>query len=160
MMRVPSAGSLSVFILAAVVAGVPAAKAQGGYGTGKAASRQVTLQYVGGELCVTVLPDPATVWRGTKRTPIRRVDWLVVDAEERYWEIRYAPDKDGAEGNYFNASGTIDIPCGDNLFRTRNPQDPGRDGARWPYSITVYSCVDGSKGERLCEKDPEIDWGR
>lgn len=159
-MNVRRAGSITVLLLATVVLGAAPAVAQGGpFGPGKTDSRQVTLDHVGGELCVTVYPDPATVWRPGKKNKIRKVDWVVVDDEAYYWEIRYAPEKPGAEEDYFATSAPIDIPCDANVFNTRPPRDPGQDGARWPYEIRVYACVDGEKGELLCVKDPEIDWG-
>lgn len=158
-MNASRARSLPLLFLAATVLAAAPAAAQGGPGPGRTDSRQVTLDYVGGELCATVFPDPATVWRPGKPNKIRKVDWVVVDEEDLYWEIRYAPEKPGAEEDYFATSAPIDVPCGDNLFRTRPPKDPGRDGARWPYEIRVYACADGAKGELLCVKDPEIDWG-
>jgi len=153
------ARSIPVLLLAAVASSAAPAAAQGGFGPGKTDSRQVTLDHVGGELCATVYPDPATIWRPGKKSKIRKVDWVVVDEEDYYWEIRYAPEKPGAEEDYFESSAPIDIPCGDNLFRSKNPRDPGKDGTAWPYTVTVYSCVDGQRGELLCVKDPEIDWG-
>ena len=30
--------------------------------------------------------------------------------------------------------------------------------AEWPYSVAVYSCVDGARGDLLAEVDPRIVW--
>ena len=30
--------------------------------------------------------------------------------------------------------------------------------AEWPYSITVYACIDGAKAQKIAAVDPRIIW--
>ncbi len=122
---------------------------------------EVTMIYVGGEICVEVDKQRATIYRD--RRP-KRVKW-VVKQDGNYWEIRYQasgatdPDKGEGMGDFFSSSGNLDIGCSEHATRTELPAMLAPANASWPYMIKVYECNGGVKGRPLCELDPIIDWG-
>lgn len=127
---------------------------------GSSKFNDVTMIYVGGESCVVVDKDPAVIFHNKKP---RRARW-VVTVPGKYWEIRYQPTpgpsqgKKPGTGDYFAGSGNLDIGCTETSVPSALPGlTPAK--ASWPYKIRVFECNGPSKGEFLCELDPNIDWG-
>ena len=112
---------------------------------------------VTGRTAVKVQPRDAKLWRNNPDKP-KRVEWIAVNNtpyEEVFWEIRYDPSKGEGTADYF---GDVDIECGQkeiNVLPNRIPDSPM---AEWPYSVTVYGCVDGTKRQELATLDPRVIW--
>ena len=100
---------------------------------------------------VKVQPRDAKIWRNTPDKP-KKVNWWIdqqhLVRSELFWELRYDPDKGGGTENYF---GDVDIECGETAIKVQPDKKPDFPYAQWPYSVTVYACVDGTKGEKLAE---------
>ena len=114
-------------------------------------TKHVDLSYSADE-CV-VGDDLVFVFRNKKP---KKVKFWANPAKTYYWEIEYDSSKPDAEGDFF---GTIEpIGCKDNHTITLPNEDVPSDGKLhyFPYKITVYECVDGTKGEEVCAKDPRI----
>ena len=97
--------------------------------------------------------DTVFVFRDQKP---KKVKFWANPSQTYYWEIAYDGSKQDAEGDFF---GPVDpIGCGDNHTTTDNNSGVPDDGNPhyWPYSISVYECVDGQQGSLLCEKDPRV----
>lgn len=106
---------------------------------------------------IRVMPPAAKIWRDNPGKPTK-VNWgtLNVSAYQGlFWEIRYDPTKSEGSGNYF---GDIDIECGENLKIVEPETTPDIPNAEWPYSVTVYACVDGVKAQKLATVDSRIVW--
>ena len=106
---------------------------------------------------ITIAPENAMIWRNKPDKP-KKVNWKTINNsshDQILWELRYDPDKGGGTANYF---GDVDIECGKDAIKVQPDKKPDFPYAQWPYSITVYACVDGSKGEKLAEVDPRIVW--
>lgn len=123
-------------------------------------SREVTLTAVAdgaGGCTITVNPETAIISRGNNQK-IKKVYWvseLNPEFGELYWELRYDPGKGGGSENYF---GDVNLACGEASIKVQPKPKPSIPNAEWPYMVTVYSCVDGAKGEYLCMVDPRIKW--
>ena len=115
----------------------------------------VTLTFVGGDECVSLDKPRATIFRD--KNP-KKVKWEV-EAEGRYWEIRFDETKPDAVDDYLNNSGRLDIKCKKSKVRTVVPDKFIPEGATWPYKILVYECDGSEQLELICEHDPNIDWG-
>ena len=110
-----------------------------------------------GDYGIRVMPPDATIWRNKPNKP-KKINWttLAVSAYEGlYWEIRYDPSKGGGSANYF---GDVDIECGETKKKVQPDKKPEVPNAEWPYSVTVYACVDGAKAQELATVDPRIIW--
>ena len=122
-------------------------------------AREVTLSLAanaGGGLAISVSPEAASISRG-ENAKIKKVYWVAATNElypQLFWELRWDPDKGGATENYF---GDVDLACGVASLKVQ-PEKPKIPNAEWPYAITVFSCVDGAKGEVLATVDPRIIW--
>jgi len=111
-----------------------------------------------GAATINVDPEDATIWRNKPDKP-KKVYWMTENNssyDELFWELRYDPDKGGGSANYF---GDVDIACGESDIKVQPDKKPDIPYAEWPYSVTVYSCVDGEKSEMILEVDPRIKWG-
>ena len=111
-----------------------------------------------GNASIGVDPENAQIWRNKPDKP-KKVYWMTVNEssyDELFWELRYDPSKGGGSANYF---GDVDIACGKTDIKVQPDRKPDAPYAEWPYSVTVYSCVDGAKGDMLAEIDPRIKWG-
>ena len=119
---------------------------------------QLTLMDDGsGALAISVDPENAQIWRNKPDKP-KKVYWYTANEssyDELYWELRYDPGKGGGTANYF---GAVDIECGKDSIKVQPDKKPDEPYAEWPYSVTVYSCVDGERGDMLAEVDPRIVW--
>ena len=110
-----------------------------------------------GAASISVEPEDAQIWRKKPDKP-KKVNWETVNKSRHtqlFWELRYDPDKGGGSANYF---GDVDIACGETAEKVQPDKKPDFPYAQWPYSVTVYSCVDGAKGAKLAEVDPRIVW--
>ena len=110
-----------------------------------------------GKATISVNPEDAMIWRNKPKKP-KKINWKTVNNspyDETFWELRYDPGKGGGSENYF---GDADIECGETAKKVQPDKKPDFPYAQWPYSITVYACVDGAKGEKLAEVDPRIVW--
>ena len=122
-------------------------------------AREVTLSLganAGGGLAISVSPEAASISRG-ENAKIKKVYWVAATNElypQLFWELRWDPDKSGATENFF---GDVDLACGVASLKVQ-PEKPKIPNAEWPYAITVFSCVDGAKGEVLATVDPRIIW--
>jgi len=122
-------------------------------------AREVTLSLAAnadGGLAISVSPEAAAISRGNN-AKLKKVYWVAAANElypQLFWELRWDPDKGGATENYF---GDVDLACGV-ASRKVQPDKPKVPNAEWPYAITVFSCVDGAKGEVLATVDPRIIW--
>ena len=122
-------------------------------------AKQVTLALAGDAesgFTITVDPETAEIERGNT-AKIKKVYWAGVGTEQHpevYWELRWDPDKGGGSENYF---GDVDLACGVGSLKVQ-PDKPKIPNAQWPYAVTAYSCVEGSRGERLASVDPRIVW--
>ena len=123
-------------------------------------AREVTLKAMSdgaGGCTITVSPENAIISRGNN-AKIKKVYWVGEanpELGELYWEIRYDPGKGGGTENYF---GDVNLGCGAGSIKVQPKPKPKIPNAEWPYMVTVYSCVDGAKGEYLCTVDPRIKW--
>ena len=142
--------SLIVFAIALVTAG-----------TGEAADKtDVELKITvddAGNAAISVDPESAQIWRNKPDKP-KKVYWYTANEssyDELYWELRYDPGKGGGTANYF---GDVDIECGKDSIKVQPDKKPDAPYAEWPYSVTVYSCIDGARGDMLAEVDPRIVW--
>lgn len=109
-----------------------------------------------GSCSIAVDPETAVIQRGPN-AKIKKVYWESLPNDlhaELFWELRWDPEKGGATENYF---GDVDLACGVDNIKVQ-PDKPKIDNAEWPYAVTVFSCVDGAKAERLCTVDPRIRW--
>jgi hypothetical protein len=110
-----------------------------------------------GNAAISVDPESAQIWRNKPDKP-KKVYWYTANEssyDELYWELRYDPGKGGGTANYF---GDVDIECGKDSIKVQPDKKPDAPYAEWPYSVSVYSCVDGAKGDMLAEVDPRIVW--
>ncbi len=118
---------------------------------------KLTLTVSGGSATITVDPVDAWVWRKKANKP-KKINWKTINISahsQLFWEIRYDPSKGGGTADYF---GDVDIACGESEKKVQPDKKPDFPYAQWPYSITVFSCVDGNKGEELASVDPRIIW--
>lgn len=110
-----------------------------------------------GASTITVDPENTQIWRNKPNKP-KKIYWKTVNNSSHaqlFWELRYDPEKGGGTANYF---GDVDLECGTTSIKVQPDKKPDFPFAQWPYSVTVYSCVDGSKGQKLAEVDPRIVW--
>ena len=110
-----------------------------------------------GVASITVDPEDAQIWRNKPDKP-KKINWTTVNGsshEQLFWELRYAPDKGGSSADYF---GAVDITCGETEKKVQPDKKPDIPNAQWPYSVTVFRCADGVKGEELASVDPRIVW--
>lgn len=147
-------GALTTVTMLVFCGGLTANSAAG------ADKKDVTLTFTvdsAGASKVTVHPETAEVWRNKPDKP-KKVNWVAVNNSpysELFWELRYEPGKGGASENYF---GNVDLACGKTEIKVQPDKKPAIASAQWPYSISVFTCVDGAKGEKLAEVDPRIVW--
>jgi hypothetical protein len=146
---------LATMTLAIVVAALLIA------GSAQAADRKdvkLTLTvYSAGTATISVDPEDATIWRNKPDKP-KKVNWKTINKstyDELFWELRYEPSKGGGTADYF---GDVDIACGETERKVQPDKKPDFPYAQWPYSVAVYSCVDGARGAKLAEVDPRIVW--
>ncbi len=124
-------------------------------------AKEVTLEFAiddGGACSITVVPETGVIQRGNN-AKIKKVYWVALPNDqypELFWELRWDPDKGGATENYF---GDVNLACGVDTIKVQ-PDKPKIDGAEWPYAVTVFACVDGTRAEQLCSVDPRIRWER
>jgi hypothetical protein len=110
-----------------------------------------------GTASITVDPEDAQIWRNKPNKP-KKVHWKTANSSsqaELFWELRYDPDKGGGSADYF---GEVDIACGETDTKAQPDKKPDFPYAQWPYSVTVYACADGAKGQQLATVDPRIVW--
>lgn len=110
-----------------------------------------------GTATISVDPEDATIWRNKPDKP-KKVNWKTINKstyDELFWELRYEPSKGGGTADYF---GDVDIACGETERKVQPDKKPDFPYAQWPYSVAVYSCVDGARGAKLAEVDPRIVW--
>ena len=119
---------------------------------------QLTLKLaINGNTLIKVQPRDAKIWRDNPDKP-KKINWWTVNFtsfDELFWELRYEPSKGEASANYF---GDVDIECREDEITIRPGRTPDIPKAQWPYSITVYACVDGVKAQKLATIDPSIIW--
>jgi hypothetical protein len=123
---------LAIMALAAVIAGLMIA------GTAEAADTKDV------KLTLTV-SSAGTNWQTVNESSHNQL----------FWELRYDPGKGGGTANYF---GDVDIECGTTAIKVQPDKKPDFPYAQWPYTVTVYACVDGVKGQELANIDPRIVW--
>jgi len=122
--------------------------------------RQITLELTAdgsGNYGIDVQPDPAIIWRG-KKQKMKKVEWVSVanpQHDQLYWELRWDTSKGGGSENYF---GDVDLQCGADSVKAQPKPKPKIPRAEWPYSVAVYSCSGGAKGQLLKKIDPRIRW--
>lgn len=111
-----------------------------------------------GRPVIKVMPRNAKIWRNKPDKP-KKVEWWVdenfTSYYELYWEIRYDPSKGGGTANFF---GDVDLKCGETEKKVQPDKTPEVANAEWPYSITVYGCLDGVKAQKIATIDPRIVW--
>jgi hypothetical protein len=110
-----------------------------------------------GTASIAVDPEDVQIWRNKPNKP-KKVYWKTVNNsshDQLFWELRYDPGKGGGTANYF---GDVDIECGTTSIKVQPDKKPAFPYAQWPYSVAVYVCVDGAKGDLLAEVDPRIVW--
>jgi hypothetical protein len=110
-----------------------------------------------GRQVITVDPAYAKIWRNKPDKP-KKINWKTTNNspyEDLFWEIRYDPSKGGGTADYF---GDVDIECGQAAIKVQPDKTPDFPNAEWPYSVTVFVCVDGVKGKELATVDPRIIW--
>ncbi len=132
-------------------------------GSAAAADKKTTIQLmldqnVNGVAFIQVQPRDAKIWRNKPDKP-KKVEWWweinKTSFDELFWEIRYDPSKGEGTANYF---GDVDIECGKSEIKVQPDKKPDFPKAEWPYSITVYACVDGVKAQEIATIDPRIIW--
>ena len=149
-----------LFVAVFVMCGVMLLQATGASADNDA--RDVTLTVLDdgtGGCTITVSPETAVISRGNDKK-IKKVYWVNGDSPgfgELYWELRYDPGKGGGSENYF---GDVNLACGESSIKVQPKPKPKIPNAEWPYMVTVYSCVDGAKGEYLCYGGPTDQVGR
>jgi hypothetical protein len=123
--------------------------------------REVTLELSmdgAGNPTIIVSPETATIWRNAQGK-VKKVVWVATpDTQygELYWELRWDPsNKGGGSENFF---GNVDLPCGVSQIKVQPKPKPKIPYAQWPYMVTVYSCPNGAKGQKLVTVDPRIRW--
>lgn len=125
-----------------------------------AESKDITLKLTvddAGAATITVDPEDAQIWRNKPNKP-KKVHWKTANSSshaELFWELRYDPDKGGGSADYF---GEVDVACGETGTKVQPDKKPDFPYAQWPYSVTVYACADGAKGQQLATVDPRIVW--
>ena len=73
----------------------------------------------------------------------------------RHREIRHDPSR-GSDGvDYF---GEVDIQCDQTEVTVKPNTMPEFEGARWPYVVNVYGCVNGEKAQKLATLNPLVLW--
>lgn len=110
-----------------------------------------------GTATITIDPEDAQIWRNELDKP-KKIYWTTVNTsshDQLFWELRYAPDKGGGSADYF---GNVDIVCGETDIKVQPDKKPDVPYAQWPYSVTVFACADGAKGQELATVDPRIVW--
>lgn len=123
-------------------------------------SKDITLELSidgAGTATITVDPEDAQIWRNKPNKP-KKVNWKTVNSSPHpglFWELRYDPDKGGGSADYF---GEVDIACGETGTKVQPDKKPDFPHAQWPYSVTVYACAEGAKGQQLATVDPRIVW--
>ena len=145
-----------VMTLLVVIAGVLIA------GSAPAADKKTNIQLtlkldINGQLFMKVQPRNAKLWRERPDKP-KKVNWWTVnfsEYDELFWELRYEPSKGEASANYF---GDVNIECREDEITIQPGKTPDIPKAQWPYSISVYACVDGVKAQKLATIDPSIVW--
>ena len=146
----------SALTLATAIAAVSIAGFTGA--TDKKTNIRLTLrQDRNGDLLVIVRPQNAKIWRNNPDKP-KKVNWWTDNYStygELFWELRYDPDKGGGTADYF---GEVDIECGQKEIKVQPDKKPDFPEAEWPYSITVYACIDGAKAQKIAAVDPRIIW--
>ena len=146
----------AVMTLVVVIAGVLIAS------TAPAADKKTNIQLtlkldINGQLFMKVQPRDAKLWRD-RPDKSKKVNWWTVNFtgyDELFWELRYEPSKGEASANYF---GDVNIECGEDEITIQPGKTPDIPKAQWPYSISVYACVDGVKAQKLATIDPRIVW--
>ena len=140
-------------VIAAVLIASPASTAD------KKTNIQLTLdQNFNGLPFIKVQPRDAKIWRNKPDKPKKVEWWWMTNStsySEIFWEIRYDPSKGGGTANYF---GDVDIECGKNEIKVQPDKKPDFPMAEWPYSVTVYACVNGDKAQKIATADPRIIW--
>jgi len=121
-------------------------------------AKTVTLELTmsDGGCSIAVVPEVGVIQRGDQ-AKIKKVYWEALPNDqhpELFWELRWDPDKGGASEDYF---GNVDLACGVDNIKVQ-PDKPKIDNAEWPYAVTAFACVDGTKSEQLCTVDPRIRW--
>jgi hypothetical protein len=148
----PHGAVLTIAIVGALILGASSLDA------GDSKSITLTLAIDGsGTATISVDPENAMIWRNRPDKP-KKVEWRTVNDTahaELYWELRFDPDKGGGSADYF---GDVDIACRESAKKVQPDKKPDFPFAQWPYSVTVFTCVDGVKGERLVTADPRIVW--
>jgi hypothetical protein len=101
-----------------------------------------------GKQVIRVDPPHAKIWRDTPDKP-KDIYWMIIQNAiyyELFWELRYDPTEGDGSADYF---GDIDIECGKTEITDQLDKKPDSPFAHWPYSVTVYACVDGFKAQKL-----------
>ena len=125
-------------------------------GDDKVVRLEVTTETSGRQV-ITVNPPHAKIWRNMPNKP-KKINWRTFNGspyDEIFWELRYDPSKGGSSANYF---GDVDIECGETQKKVQPDKKPDIPNAQWPYSVTVYKCIAGSKGQKVATVDPRIIW--
>ena len=110
-----------------------------------------------GRQMIMVDPPHAKIWRDTPDKP-KTVNWSTVNHspyDELFWELRYRPSKGGDSENYF---GDVDIGCGKTGIEVQPDKTPDNPNAEWRYSVTVFACVDGAKGQKVRTVNARVVW--
>lgn len=105
-----------------------------------------------GRQVIRVDPPRAKIWRDTPDKP-KEIYWMTIEGGtyyELFWELRYDPTEGEGSVNYF---GDFDIECGKTAITVQPTKEPDVPFAEWPYSVTVYACVDGFKAQELDSVD-------
>jgi hypothetical protein len=110
-----------------------------------------------GNATISVHPQDQHIWRNKPNKP-KKINWKTVNNSSHiqlFWELRYDPGKGGGTADYF---GDVDIECDQTAIKVQPDKKPEFPYAQWPYSVAVFACVDGAKGDKLAEVDPRIVW--
>ena len=102
--------------------------------------------------CVSASPDPADVRKkGLGKT--KRVKW-VPTTDGYHWEITFSA-KHGQTLDYLGA--VPPIQCSGRKDTESGAASKDFPGAlHWYYKISVYECVAGNKGNKICDADPMV----
>jgi hypothetical protein len=117
---------------------------------------KVTTNQVGKHV-IMVLPPHAKIWRDNPNKP-KKINWTAVNYsayDDLFCELRYDSSKGEGAANYF---GDVDIECGETEIEVQPDIKPDSPNAEWPYTVTVYACVDGVKGQEVATVDARIVW--
>ena len=146
--------ALAIVVVLAVFSGAFA-------GTAHAADKKdielTVMTHRTGYIYIMVDPSFAKIWRNKPNKP-KKINWTTKNLspyDELFWELRYDPSKGGSSANYF---GDVDIECGETQKKVQPDKKPDIPNAQWPYSVTVYKCIAGSKGQKVATVDPRIIW--